>query len=128
MERLARRADELDPSGFRDPRRLAEAMTDVLVPRGRRDRDALRAKYEVYLEAARRRELRSTSARWIDSFREVAAGALAAAGASDPERTAPLLVAAIDGILFHQLARGAARMPRDEVRDALERLLRSLLG
>ncbi len=123
MKRLQARAAELRPEQFRSPARLAAAITEVLFPRSKREREAILAKYELYLEAARSPALRSTASRWIDDFRGIAAAALAAAGATEPEAKAPLLVAAIDGMLMHQLASGNSGDPVLAERARLEGLI-----
>jgi TetR/AcrR family transcriptional regulator, regulator of biofilm formation and stress response len=126
MVRLQTRAAELGPEQYRSPKRLAGAITDVLFPRSKREREAILAKYEVYLEAARSPILRATASQFIEGFRGVAAAALAAAGASEPTAKAPVLVAAIDGMLMHQLASGAGADSLAEERRRLERLIVAL--
>ncbi|MGI8461718.1 MAG: TetR/AcrR family transcriptional regulator [Solirubrobacterales bacterium] len=126
MARLGQRADELDPEQFRSPERLAEAMTEILIPSTEGERESLLASYEVYLEAARRPALRATAAHWIGAFNELAANVLAKAGAADPERQAPLLVAALDGILIHQMATGEGPGEHEDERRRIERLIVAL--
>ncbi|MQA73510.1 MAG: TetR family transcriptional regulator [Solirubrobacterales bacterium] len=104
FERISTRAIAM---GHRlsSPSDAAAGLAEVLLP----DADAARrllAKFEVYLEAARRPGLRSTAAHWQRAFAGLAASALALAGADDPERLAPLLVAGTDGILVHELSQG----------------------
>ena len=127
IERLRERAQELGP-GIRSPRDSAAAVAEVLFP----DSEAvggLLAKFEVYLEAARRPGLRAHAAHWQEAFTELARSSLALAGAGDPDRLAPFLVAAADGILVHALSEGVtgdgdvARM-----RGLLEQLFALVLG
>jgi DNA-binding transcriptional regulator YbjK len=106
ITRLGRRAAEMGEA-LSSPRDSAAALAEVLLP----DADAalaLLAKYEVYLEAARRPELREPAAHWQDALADLAAMTLAAGGARDPERLAPVIIAGIDGIIIHELSRGIA--------------------
>lgn len=126
MSRLSARAEELDLESFRSPERLAGAITEILIPRTAEEREALLASFEVYLEAARSPALRETAQHWIGAFNELAASVLAKAGASEPERQAPLLVAALDGILIHQLATGSGAGEHADERRRIERLIVAL--
>jgi DNA-binding transcriptional regulator YbjK len=104
IARLSERAAQLGDR-LSSPSDAATAVAEVLFP----DAEAvggLLAKFEVYLEAARRPGLRKTAAHWQKAFTELATFSLALAGAPDPERHAPLLVAAADGILVHALSEG----------------------
>jgi DNA-binding transcriptional regulator YbjK len=104
IARLAERANRMG-IGLRSPGDSAAALAEVLFG----DADAagaLLAKFEVYLEAARRPSLRPTAAHWRRAFTSLAESSLALAGAADPARLAPLLVAGIDGILVHELSGG----------------------
>jgi DNA-binding transcriptional regulator YbjK len=85
-------------------------------------------KFEIYLEAARRPELRASCAAWIDGFRDVAEAILRGAGARDPTQGARILVATIDGLMVQQLATSAG--PPDEItlRVDLEHLVDALLN
>ncbi len=101
--------------------RSAAAVAEVLFP----DADAaagLLAKFEVYLEAARRPGLRATAAHWQRAFSELAESALRLAGASEPERLAPLLVAGVDGLLVHRLSEGIDDLQVENLRAQLEQL------
>jgi DNA-binding transcriptional regulator YbjK len=126
MERLQRRAAELDHEAYRSPSALAAEIAETLVSGSRHERDALLAKYEVYLEAARRPALRATARHWIAAFQRLAARALKAGGAPEPERRAQLLVAAVDGILIHQLVSGQTPSEGGEARRRLEGLIVAL--
>jgi DNA-binding transcriptional regulator YbjK len=106
IERLTARAEALGDE-IRSPRAAAAAVAEVLFP----DTDAvggLLAKLELYLEAARRPGLYETAAHWQGAFTELARSTLVAAGVDDPDRLAPLLVAAADGILMHALSEGVS--------------------
>jgi DNA-binding transcriptional regulator YbjK len=109
IERLTARARELGDE-IRSPRAAAAAVAEVLFP----DSEAvggLLAKLELYLEAARRPGLHKTAAHWQHAFTELARSSLELAGVADPERLAPLLVAAADGILMHALSEGVRGEP-----------------
>jgi TetR/AcrR family transcriptional regulator, regulator of biofilm formation and stress response len=104
LERISKLAAEMG-TRLSSPSESATALAEVLLP----DADAaqrLLAKFEVYLEAARRPGLRATAAHWQRELTGLAAAALALAGAREPRRLAPLLVAGTDGILVHELSAG----------------------
>lgn len=122
VELLSTRAGELGDT-ITSPSGLAAALADVLTARDEQDRRMLLAKFEVYLEAARRPALREPVARWIATFEGLAEGALGAAGAADPKRSAPLLVAAIDGLLTHALTRGIEVDSGASVQEHLEAVI-----
>lgn len=125
VELLSARATELGDA-IKSPADLAKALAEVLTSRGEEDRRMLLAKFEVYLEAARRPALRGPVARWIETFTGLAEGALAAAGASDPKAAAPVMVAAIDGLLTHALTRGIDAGVEERIRGQFERLVLAL--
>jgi DNA-binding transcriptional regulator YbjK len=125
VELLSLRAGELGNS-INSPGELAAALAEVLTARSEDERRMLLAKFEVYLEAARRPALREPVAKWSETFEGLAAGALEAAGAVDPKGTAPLLVAAIDGVLAHALSRGLEVDSATAVRERLEFLISRL--
>ena len=121
-DRAAALGDELA-----SPSRSAAVVAEVLFP----DAEAaggLLAKFEVYLEAARRPGLRATAAHWQQAFIELAESALTLAGASDPKRLAPLLVAGVDGMLVHRLSEGIDHLEVDRLRAQLEQLFELVLA
>ena len=120
-ERAATLGEELSSAS-----RAAAAVAEVLFP----DTEAaggLLAKFELYLEAARRPGLRATAAQWQESFNQLAAGSLAIAGSSQAERLAPLLVAGIDGLLVHRLSEGIDDLEIGHLRSQLEQLFQLFL-
>ncbi len=125
ISRLGERALELgDRLG--SPDQAAEAIAEVLLP----DADAARgllAKFEVYLEAARRPGLRETATRWQAAFEGLAEAALQRAGAPEPDRRAAILVAGVDGILVHELSGGIDDGAVERLRPRLERLFELVL-
>lgn len=126
IARIGARAAELGDR-LASPSEAAAAMAEVLLP----DADAARgllAKYEVYLEAARQPALRAAAERWQDAFEGLALVAMESIGAPEPERRAPLLVEAVDGILMHQLSGGIDATHHDRLRPRLERLFALFLS
>jgi DNA-binding transcriptional regulator YbjK len=113
-------------ASINSPEALAVALADVLTSRGEDERRMALAQFEVYLEAARRPALRAPVARWIETFTQLSEVALVAAGAPDPKERAPVMVAAIDGILMHALTHGLDSAGEAEVRDRVERLVLTL--
>jgi hypothetical protein len=84
------------------------------------------ARYELALEANRRPDLHEVFVTEGARLRVLAETMLAAAGAPDPARQAPLLVANLDGLVFDHLAgAGALRLAPDELRAAVGALLRA---
>jgi DNA-binding transcriptional regulator YbjK len=65
------------------------------------------AQFELYLEAARNPALRDIALESFRAYEEVAVAALRAAGASEPERLAPLFVSLADGMGLRRLSSGA---------------------
>lgn len=92
------------------------------------ERSALVASYALWLEAARRPELRATSRAWTDAYLALATTLMAAAGSTRPGGDAQLLVAALDGLLLEQLARDEPAFEAGVLRPALERLVGALLA
>lgn len=126
IERLTARAQELGEA-IRSPAETASAVAEVLLP----DAEAvggLLAKFEVYVEAARTPGLRDHAARWQRAFAGLATSSLELAGAPDPARRGPLLVAAADGILLHALSDGVTGQGDVErLRELLEQLFALVL-
>jgi hypothetical protein len=87
------------------------------------------ARYELALEATRRGELRASLVAAGARFRVIAEGLLAAAGATEPARQAPIFVACLDGLIFDHLAgAGDLQLAPGELRVALLELLRAFAG
>jgi DNA-binding transcriptional regulator YbjK len=126
IERLSRKAEQLGER-IRSPRDCAAAVAEVLFPDAE-SVGALLARLEVYLEAARRPVLRERAAHWQEAYVDLAREVLTLAGSHDPERMAPLLVAAGDGILVHALSEGVTRdSDAAELRTLLEQLFTFVL-
>jgi DNA-binding transcriptional regulator YbjK len=82
--------------------------------------------YEFVLEAARTPGLRPEVARWEEAHLRLAEVGLRAAGSSDPETDARIVVAAITGLMLGQLVTPQRNFERDVMRPALERLFERL--
>ncbi|HEX2265187.1 MAG TPA: TetR family transcriptional regulator [Solirubrobacterales bacterium] len=85
------------------PERLADVVLDVWAS----DRVTLLAQYELYLESARRPDLRPAAERWDAAYRAFLQRALELFGAPDPDRRAGLLCAGLDGLLLDHVATGS---------------------
>lgn len=81
---------------------FAAQLVDVLV--ARRGVEVV-AQFEVYLEAARNPALEQPVADALAAFERLAADALAALGARQPEQAAVAFVALLDGFALHRVAR-----------------------
>ena len=89
----------------------AERLADLMIDVWAGDRTVLLAQYELYLESARRDELRPAAERWDRAYREFFTMALGQLGAAEPARTARLLCCALDGLLLDHVA--TASPPED---------------
>ncbi|MFE7564562.1 TetR/AcrR family transcriptional regulator [Kitasatospora sp. NPDC057500] len=89
--------------------RIVEYVTGSLA----RNRDADVARYEFFLEVARRPQLRASLDAWGTAQRAAFAGELRGAGATDPEAGAADLLTIVNGLLLEQLA-----LPTDDFETA----------
>lgn len=109
------------------PEEVGPALADLLAGELREHRAALVTSYALWLESARRPDLRPIEQAWEEGYVEILAGVLANAGAPEPADAARLLVAAIDGLMLAELGRdepaGAAGL-----RPLLERLVAGLVA
>jgi DNA-binding transcriptional regulator YbjK len=109
---------------------LVDVLTAVAVGLATTQRHRTIARFELSLAATRDPELRSALREGGDAVRALGAGALAAAGAADPEALAGRVAAIVDGLVLTALVRG----PDDPaalaawMRPALERALAGALG
>ncbi len=106
---------------------LAAALGEALIPEPADAERTWLAQFEIYVEAARNPALRPAVIRWREAFVELAASALRAIGAPDPERRAPIAVAAINGILLDRL-RGVGTDPERTMAEHLDDLFVLLLA
>lgn len=86
-----------------------------------RDRDSGIARYEFFLEVARRRQLRDSLDAWGATQRAAFAGELRGAGSADPEADAADLLTLINGLLLEQLALPVDDFEESRLRPAVER-------
>ncbi len=104
---------------------LLDVLTSVAVGMVTTGRHRTLARYELTLAATRDAELRTALRAGGDTVRTLGAGALAAAGATDPDGLAGRVAAVVDGLVLTALVRG----PDDPaelaawMRPALERAL-----
>jgi TetR/AcrR family transcriptional regulator, regulator of biofilm formation and stress response len=106
---------------------VADALADVLGAELADGRTALVACFTMWVEAARRPELRAIEAEWTEAYENVIAGLLRAAGSTDARGDARILTATLDGLLLGLLARGGAALDaREELRPQLRRLVGAL--
>jgi len=87
--------------------KMAAAMGSVLL----QNPGAIRARYELLLEATRRPSLKAEAQQWRAHFVDTTAGALAAAGVDDPQSSAVLLVAILDGLTLDAIITDRAAAP-----------------
>jgi DNA-binding transcriptional regulator YbjK len=118
-ERLSALATELMESGARGEE-VVEAFAAVL--------ETLHgdiAQFELYIEAARDPQLREAATQSLAAYEQAAVLGLRAAGVPDPEASAHIVVAAIDGLSIHRRATDGSGPP---LRTSLARLLRALVA
>lgn len=109
------------------PSELGPKLADLVAEELADQRATLMASYALWLESARRPELREVERAWTDEYTAVVAQILAAAGAPGAHQAARLLIAAIDGLILAELSRdepaGAA-----ELRPLVQRLVSALVA
>ena len=112
--------------GDLEPKAVATSIASVLALQFGRDLQAL-AKFEVYLEGARREAVRADATVAIEAFRGLAADLFRQLGAPEAEQRARIFVGGIDGLLLHALVTGEGALDTDALSADIEALLRSLL-
>lgn len=116
LDALARSVAESSMSPAQTVQLLVESL--VAEPRA-----STIAQFEVYLEAARRRELQGEVKKILASFEALARSALRLLGARDPKNGARALVAVADGFALQRLAAPRGRADMTALREALLDLL-----
>jgi TetR/AcrR family transcriptional regulator, regulator of biofilm formation and stress response len=108
-EREAERLRAKSEGGALDvgPELLPERLADIVIDVWAGDRVTLLAQYELYLESARRPDLRPAAERWDQAYRDFLLHALERLGTPDPDRRARLLCAGLDGLLLDHVATGS---------------------
>lgn len=104
MAQLGR--DALAGSTASIPRMIAVLTSALLETPG-----AIRARYELLLEATRRPSLKAEAQRWRAQFIDTTEVALTTAGLDDPHTTAVLLVAILDGMTLDAVITGRTAAP-----------------
>ncbi|MBF6061403.1 TetR family transcriptional regulator [Nocardia terpenica] len=97
--------------------RLARYFTEALAS----DRDAGIARYELFLEVARRPQLRASLDEWGSTQRAAFAAELRGAGATDPEARAADLLTLVNGLALEQLALPTDDFETTRLRPAIAR-------
>ncbi len=110
VERLSDLTSEI-MTGSKSQEEVAAALGKALIPEPEEAERRWLAQFEIYVEAARNPELRPAVQRWREAFVGLAESSLRAVGAPDPERRAPIAIAAINGILLDRL-RGVGDDPQ----------------
>jgi DNA-binding transcriptional regulator YbjK len=106
---------------------VADALADVLGAELEEGRTALVACFTMWVEAARRPELREIEAEWTEAYEAVIAELLRAAGSPEPRLDAQVLTATLDGLMLGLLARGGdVGDVRAELRPKVQRLVAAL--
>ena len=124
---MARVRDLSDAVAGLSAAELGPALADLVAGELGEHRAALMASYALWLESARRPELRAVERAWTQDYAAVIGELLAAAGAPEPQDAARLLIAALDGLMLGELSSDAPAGPA-ELRPLIERLLRGLLA
>lgn len=99
--RLAEQRRSLEDAESAD---VPERLTDIVMDAVSIDRILLLAQYELYLESARRDDLRAAAERWDSAYAELFELALSKAGSPDPDGRGRLLCAALDGLVLQHMA------------------------
>ncbi|MER5502683.1 MULTISPECIES: TetR family transcriptional regulator [unclassified Streptomyces] len=128
LRRLAARQivevqNRLSPTPDAPPHAHAARLAHYLAGAVDDDRDACIARYELFLEVARRPHLRPALDAWGDAQRRAFAVELAAAGADDPEGDAAHLLTLLNGLILEQLAAPEPDFEHTRLRPAIERYL-----
>ena len=126
-ERLERIVLDLAPREL-DVRGWAEALSGLLISEIEAAPERHMALYELGMEAARNPALRPEVERMHAAQLKLAELGARAAGSDDPVADAPIIVAAIFGFLFAQLAIPRKGYEGDVLRPALERLFERLVA
>jgi DNA-binding transcriptional regulator YbjK len=121
-ERLAEQSRELEDTA---PDDVLDLLTEIVIGAVTIDRMVLLAQYQLYLESARREDLRAAAERWDRAYGEMYELALERAGAPDPARRGRLLCVSLDGLILQHMALDG---PLDELRSRAAELVRLFAG
>jgi DNA-binding transcriptional regulator YbjK len=126
VSRLSERINETTEQIRSNPLAAVTILAEALLPEGVEAERAWLAQFEIYLEAARNPALRPVVEHWRTAFEALAESSLRAAGAPEPGRRAPLLIAGINGILLDRL-RSIGPDPQETMLTRLGELFELLL-
>ena len=87
---------------------VPERLTDIVMSGVTIDRMVLLAQYQLYLESARREDLRPAAERWDRAYAELYELALERAGSRDPAGGGRMLCLSLDGLILQHMAMGGA--------------------
>ena len=111
-------SEPTDPDPAQRAARLASYLAGPLAG----DRDATIARYELFLEATRRPQLRPALEQWGAAYERLLATELTV-GSPEPERDAELLLNLLNGLLLRQAAIPRPDFESAVLRPAIERFL-----
>lgn len=103
-----------------------DAIAAAIVSWLEQDRAYQLARYELFVESARRPELRAAMAAGGESFLRVLEPIVIAAGSREPERDARIALAMANGLMLEQLARPEPDFATRVLPAALRKLLASM--
>jgi DNA-binding transcriptional regulator YbjK len=110
------------------PEKLADELVEWLIEAVDPSRNLYVAEFELWLEAARRPELRAAARDWCAAERSAFEKALEALGSEDSERDARIVAGALDGLAGVALMEPKPVEAAREMRPELMRLIEALVG
>jgi TetR/AcrR family transcriptional regulator, regulator of biofilm formation and stress response len=131
LERVIERSIETvrqhaEVTGPITPEQLAERLTALTVAQLEDDRAPLVVQYELMLEAARDDSLRPLAQRWSEAYEGSLVALVQAAGLADPELSAGILSAVIEGALLDHIAFPRPRFVEDRLQPMVSRAVAGL--
>ena len=126
-DRVEALADEAVAAGVA-PQDVAPLLTRIAAADVAAGRTALIAAYALWIEAARRPELRDIERGWTEANVAAVERVLRAAGRPRPALDAHILVAVLDGLVLEQVATDDPGYARDVLEPALARVVGALFA
>lgn len=120
--RLAEQRLTLEDAAAAD---VPELLTEIVMSAVTIDRMVLLAQYQLYLESARRKDLRVAAERWDRAYAAMYQLALERAGGPDPAGRARLLCVSLDGLILQHMALDGSL---DDLRSRAGELVRLFTG
>jgi DNA-binding transcriptional regulator YbjK len=127
IDRVEALADSVVAGGVA-PAEVAPLLARLAAAEVARGRTGVIAAYALWIEAARRPELRGIERGWTAAYVGAVERILAAAGAPRPALDARIVVAALDGLLLEQVAMDEPGYASDVLEPALGRLVAALFA